>query len=385
MRAGEVDPRVLDALLGVGIAMSVALLILADPGRVDPEPAPAVAYLFAVGFGLLMAIRRRFSRLVLVLTVAGVFVYYALGFPPIGIALPGVAALYSASEQGHPWWSAAWSALLIGVAAYFRIAEGQPTAYLLGYELLTNVALAAAAIALGVSVRTRRRARAQAERIAALTSAEQQYLADQRLQTERVQIARDVHDVVGHTLSVVAVHANVADEAIGHDDEAAHHAVAQIRATTAETMGELRATVRLLRDPGTVAPGLAGLARLTDPAREAGLEVGTEVDVPEGALSGAIDAAAYRIVQESLTNVLRHARAHRVEISAEVADGRLHLSVVDDGVGAGRDAGSAAGAGGHGIAGMSERANLLGGTLTARPRQGGGFAVHAHLPARLDR
>ncbi|MBZ2197137.1 sensor histidine kinase [Occultella gossypii] len=381
---GDVDPRVLDVLLGVGIAMGVALVILADPGRIDPAPAPAAAYLFAVGFGLLMAVRRRHPRLVLVLTVIGIFVYYAIGFPPIGIALPASAALYSAAEQGHTSWAVALSALLTGVAAYFRIAEGQPTAYLLGYELLTNVALVAAAIALGVSVRARRQARVQAERIAALTSAEQQHRADQRLQTERVQIARDIHDVVGHTLSVVAVHANVADEAIGHDDEAAHRAVAQIRATTAETMGELRATVRLLRDPGTVAPGLAGLARLTDPAREAGLTVETAVDVSNGALSGAIDAAAYRIVQESLTNVLRHADAQRVEIAARVADGTLHLDVIDDGVGSVPEP-PAERAGGHGIAGMAERATLLGGTLTAGPREGGGFAVRALLPARLDR
>ncbi|WP_366246662.1 sensor histidine kinase, partial [Cellulosimicrobium cellulans] len=152
---------------------------------------------------------------------------------------------------------------------------------------------------------------------------------------------------------------------------------------------ELRATVKVLRGPVPAdtprgATSLAGLDALVRPARAAGLDVVLDVDVPPGALDGAIDAAAYRIVQESLTNVLRHADARSATVSAHVADGRLLLRVADDGVGtAARTDGADEHGAGQGVAGMTERAALLGGRLEARDAPDGGFVVEAELPARL--
>ncbi|SHN71665.1 Histidine kinase-, DNA gyrase B-, and HSP90-like ATPase [Geodermatophilus obscurus] len=397
-----VDQRLTDALLATTQALTVALVIAADlegTGR-----ATAGAYLFAVGFGGLVLAARRAPGTVLVLTVLAIFTYYSRNLPPIGIALPAVAALYRAADVGATRWAGGAAAVLVGVAAWARVAEGLPTTYLLSYELLTNVALVAAAIALGVSVRARRETRASQERLRTLTAVEQAREAERRLQAERVRIAQDLHDSVGHAMSVIALHGNVAAETIGRDDETARRAVAQIVAATSAQLRELRATVKLLRSPaagaerGTV--GLSGLGRLADNAREAGLAVDLDVDVAERCLDEAIGAAAYRIVQESLTNVLRHSRATRAAVTAGVRGDRLELVIADDGPsscpddgprprpgnGHRPDGGSSSddeAAGGAGLAGMRERAAVLGGQVRAGRGNGGGFVVHAVLPTRL--
>lgn len=373
------DPaRRADLALAVGTAVIVALTVGAG---VEAERDPSlVAYLFAVGFGAVLLLRRRWPVTVLVVTVLGIFVYYALGYPAIGQALPAAAALYSAAELGRTRSALAVGAVLVGVAAYFRVAEGLTTSYLLSYELLTNVALVAAAVALGVSVRVRRQARDDQERLRVAALAEQAADAERRLEAQRVRIARDLHDSIGHTVAVVAVHAGVAAEAVGHDDEVAAAAIARVREATGSTLRELRATVRLLRTSGdeavSGAAGLTGVVALADRAAAAGLDVDLHLDVPDDAVDGAIGAAAYRIVQEALTNVLRHAAAARVEVAAALDGDVLDVRVRDDGHGDG-------GGGGQGLRGMAERAGLLGGTLTSGPGADGGFLVHARLPVRL--
>jgi signal transduction histidine kinase len=365
--------------------LTVALVIAADlegTGRAIPG-----AYLFAVGFGALALVSRRAPRLVLALTVSCIFAYYALGFPPIGIALPAVAALYRAADVGALRWAVGAGTVLVAVAAWARVAEGLPTTYLLSYELLTNVALVAAAIALGVSVRARREARFSQQRLRALAAAEQAREAEGRLQAERVRIAQDLHDSVGHAMSVIALHGNVAAEAIGRDDEVARRAVEQIGVATSAQLRELRATVKLLRSPmGDAERGavsLSGLGRLADAAREAGVTVDLDLTVGEGCLDGAIEAAAYRIVQESLTNVIRHSGATRAAVTAGVRGDRLELVIADDGPGS-RTGGLSSAGSGQGLVGMRERAAVLGGQLTARRGPAGGFLVHAVLPMRLD-
>lgn len=391
-RPEEADPRLVEISLAVGIALAVAVAIAADlenTGTASPG-----AYLFAVGFGAFMLFRRRAPRVVLILTIVAIFAYYIFDFPPIGIALPAVAAFYSAAEAGHPRTAIVGGAVLTGVAAFFRIDEGLPPAYVLSYEFLTNVALVAAAIALGVSVRSRRETREHQARLRMLSVAEQQRAAEHRINAERMRIARDLHDLVGHTMSVIAVHGNVAAEAIGVDDAAAMRAVEQIREVTGRTMRELRATVKVLRTPALEettrgAVGLAGLTRLAELAAEAGVPVDLDVGVEPDQLDAAIDAAAYRIVQESLTNVIRHSGATRARVAAHLHAGRLELEISDNGRGRrqaepARDEDPTRTDGGQGIAGMKERAHLLGGELTADNGENGGFVVRARLPARLQ-
>lgn len=365
-----VDPRVTDVALAIAMALVVAVVIAADPDA--PRHAGPGAYLFAAGFGALVLLRRRLPRTVLVVTVLAVFAYYTFQFAPIGMALPAVAALYSAAEMGRTGWAVGGGAVLVAVATYYRV-TGTAEEYLTPYDLVTNLALVAAAIALGVAVRLSREARAH-----------QAHAAEQRLQAERLRIARDLHDVVGHNLSVIALHSGVAAEAVGRDDDAARGALEHVRQATSGTLHELRSTVRVLRAPvgdaaGPAPTGLAGVEALAASARATGLAVDVAVHVPDGVLDGAIDAAACRIVQESLTNALRHAAASRVAVSARVDGDRLAIRVSDDGRGAGP-----ALVPGSGIAGMRERAALLGGTLTTADAPGGGFVVAADLPVRLE-
>jgi len=365
-----VDPRVTDVALAIAMALVVAVVIAADPDAT--RHAGPGAYLFAAGFGALVLLRRRLPRTVLVVTVLAVFAYYTFQFAPIGMALPAVAALYSAAEMGRTGWAVGGGAVLVAVATYYRV-TGTAEEYLTPYDLVTNLALVAAAIALGVAVRLSREARAH-----------QAHAAEQRLQAERLRIARDLHDVVGHNLSVIALHSGVAAEAVGRDDDAARSALEHVRQATSGTLHELRSTVRVLRAPVGDAPrpaptGLAGVEALAASARATGLAVDVTLDVPDGALDGAIDAAAYRIAQESLTNALRHAAASRVTVSARVDGDRLAIRVSDDGRGAGP-----APVPGSGISGMRERAALLGGTLTTGDAPGGGFVVAADLPLRLE-
>lgn len=378
-----VDPRLVYALFGVGVALAVAVVIAADleeTGRAEPG-----AYLFAVGFGALMLGSRRAPRGVLALTVLGVFAYYFFEYPPIGIALPAVAALYAAAEAGRALWAVAASGVLVSVAAVALINEGRPVDFVISYEVLTNVALVATAIALGVSVRARREAREHLQRLHRLSVLDQARQAEHRLQEERIRIARDLHDLVGHTLSVIAVHNNVAAEAIGSDDAAARRAVRLIGETTSTTMRDLRATVRVLRSPETdadrQATGLCAVPALVRAAADAGLDIDLELDLPGGGLDGAVDAAGYRIVQESLTNVIRHAGATRAQVQASVHGDVLRLVVRDDGSGAA--GGLRAGAG---LLGMQERAAVLGGRVWfGAAEEGRGFAVHAELPVRVGR
>lgn len=366
-----------DIALALAMTLVVALVIAVDTDAV--QRTGAGAYLFAAGFGGLVLLRRRAPRTVLVVTVLAVFVYYALGFAPIGMALPAVAALYSAAELRHTGWAVGAGATLVAVSTYFRVVGDDTEDQLTPYDLVTNVALVAAAIALGVAVRLTHQAREYEARA-----------AEQRLQAERLRIARDLHDVVGHNLSVIALHSGVAAEAVGRDDDAVRGALEHVREATSGTLRELRSTVRVLRAPAGGSPetagpdaavptGLAGIDALADSARAAGLTVDVTLDVPPGLLDGGIDAAAYRVVQESLTNVLRHAGATRVAVTVRVTDGRLVLRVADDGGGAGPGL-----VPGSGLAGMRERVSVLGGELTAGDAPDGGFRVVAELPLRLE-
>lgn len=379
---GRAAPWLIDVLLGTAIALAIALIIATEQG--GQRPPDVLAYLFAAGFGALMLLRRAFPRTTLVVTVIGLFGYYTMDYPPIGVAIPVVAALYSAAEAGLMAWCVGAGCVVFGVSTFFRMREGEPLAYLLGYELVSNVALMAAAVALGDGVRNRRARRAEQEEIDRLTAEHLTREADRRIQGERENIARDLHDLVGHQMSVISLQSNVAAEAIGRDPGAASDAVDRIRAASGQTIQDLRATVRVLRSPpqqdaGRGVVSLADVETVFRSARAAGVRVTSEIEVAPSELSAAIDAAAYRIVQESLTNVIRHAGASHARVQAVLREGTLRVSVTDDG----RGRTTTEDRSGHGLAGMTERVRLLGGTLATRSEYGKGFAIEAELPARL--
>ena len=203
---------------------------------------------------------------------------------------------------------------------------------------------------------------------------------------ERLRIAREVHDIVAHSIGIIAIQAGSGRRVFDARPDQARDALAAIEATSRETLSGLRQMVTGLRraEPGTApwqpplgpAPGLADMDRLAATALDAGVRVEVDVDWrgSREPLPADIDLSAFRIIQEAVTNVVRHARTDQCRVSIGQQDGQLSIEVTDSGRG-----GSAAGTG-YGITGMRERAALLGGDFSAGPRPGGGFRVAARLP-----
>jgi signal transduction histidine kinase len=371
------QPVLADLGLGLVVAGVVAAAVSADVEGRGRLPDVG-AYLFALGFGLLMLFRRRWPVGTLLASTGLLGAYYTLDYPPIGLAVPLAAALYTVAEAGRLRWAVGVSALFVTASIYARLAEGDDPAYLFGYDLAATVLLIAAVIALGEAARARRGWQGEIRRRLRLAADEREREAARRVEEERVRIARELHDVLAHTVSVISIQADVAAEAVRDDPDAAEAALGEIRSSSREAMGELRATLGLLREgatePRAPVPGLAQLDRVVGAAAESGLDVRVTVEGEPVQLPAVVDAAAHRIVQESITNVLRHAAATRAEVRLGYAPGALTVTVTDDGRG-----GSANGAG-WGIKGMRERATVLGGELDAGERPGGGFAVTATLP-----
>ncbi|APU16497.1 MULTISPECIES: sensor histidine kinase [Actinoalloteichus] len=379
----EVPAWVLLVLTAVGQAVVLSLLVaIGTPGGA----ADAGAYLFACGLGAVLLARRHAPVAVLLTTLAAIFGYYILDYPPIGMAVPAVAALYFAAESGQLRWAIGAGLVLLGVSGFFRIAPENEPAQVLAYDLLTNAALVGCSIALAVTVRSRRQLREQQRRIVHLEREHARDQAEQRMQEERLRVARDLHDTVGHALTVVSVHANVAREAIGVDEDAAMRSLGNVTDATSRSLRELRSTVAMLRAPGAHeddarAPlRLAGIEDILDSARQAGLEVTAELIAEPPRVPATVAATVHRIVQEAVTNVIRHADATGVIVLTRIEDDTLRLRVQDDGrrgTRFGGDGGEQPS--GRGIAGMRERAALLGGTVTVRP-QAEGLLVEATFP-----
>lgn len=371
---GSVETRRGDLLLAALVAVVLAAVVTAAGSTYDDvEP---VAYLWAVGFGLLMLVRRDRPLLVLALTTVGFFSYYASGFPPIGVGVPMAAALYSAAEVGAVRAAIATGVVVLGLSTAYRLAVGQGTAFVLGYELVYHASLMAAAVALGHVVRVSRALRRRTDQVTGLLVRQGELDASARLREERLSLARELHDSLGHSLSVAGLYAQVAQEA-GSDRTAGTQALALVRESVLDGLAHLRRTVAVLRSPrpdDDQAPGLADVAGLMTAPRAAGYDTTVEVadvDVPES-----VGTAAYRVVQEAVTNAIRHSTGNRIEVRVAVdGDGPLEVTVRDDG----RTPGRLEVEPGHGLAGMRERLRTLGGTLDVTPGHSG-WTVRARIP-----
>ena len=198
---------------------------------------------------------------------------------------------------------------------------------------------------------------------------------------ERARIARELHDAVAHCVNVAVIHAEAAEELLDRDPERVREPLHRIQQSGREALVELRRALGALRQPDNAPtsspPGLAELPALVEPVRAAGLDVALRVDGRQRRLSPGLDLSAYRIVQEALTNTLKHAGAAHVDVVVRYGEHALELEIADDGA-AGRP--RRANGGGHGLVSMRERALLFGGELDAAPRRGGGFRVRARLP-----
>ncbi|MBY8872318.1 sensor histidine kinase [Micromonospora sp. PLK6-60] len=364
-----------DALLAVATFGLVAAAVAADGVAL---PRAALACGFGVGLGGLLLAARRWPVPALLATAAGILGYYVLDLPPVGLAAPAAAVLFRVAERGRVVPAAVVGGGLLAVSVAARLVEGDAVSVVVGVELGSEAALMLAVIALGDAVRNRRSLRAALVRQAVTAAEDQRREAARQVEAERLRIAREVHDTLGHTMSVITLQSAVAQEALVDDEPAqVSTALDAIRSVSGTAMAELRATLGTLRrepSPREPVPGPAQLAALVDGVRRGGLAVELRVDGAVDTLPAVVGATVYRVVQEALTNVLRHADATRVTVTIEATPERLSVAVVDDGRGA------SPGGPGQGLRGMSERVALLGGTVEAGRTGAAGFRVYVELP-----
>lgn len=352
----------------------------AGADQVGSARPDAVAYVLVTVAVVPLVWWRRLPVQVFGVTAAATAVYLALGYPFGPILFPGALAASGLAAR-RPLRSVALPAALVGLVALgtaagsWLVRSGPPTdGGLIG--IFTLLAWAGVWLALpcaiGVAVRVRGEANARVR-------AEQ---ARRAVSEERLAMAQEVHDVVGHGLAVIAMQAGVGLHVLDRNPRRAREALEAIRVTSREALDGLRGELETMRGRDATAlhrpgAGVAEVAALVDRVRSAGIDVRLDLDAATDDVPDRVDLAVYRIVQESLTNVLRHAGSSAAaHVAIRRDDGQLHVDVTDTG------RGTAAGAleDGSGIAGMRERAARLGGTLDASSRPGGGFAVRARLP-----
>ncbi|MET9441862.1 sensor histidine kinase [Streptomyces sp. NPDC006610] len=343
--------------------------------RAALDPFARVLLLAAAG---VLLWRQRCPRAVVFGNAAAVAVYLGAGYPYGPVLLTVAVACFGAIVRGRR--RAAWAALALLWATHLLVAHwlyrwlppsgDEPAAW--GQEAVI-AAWVAAITALSELVRVRREQRAR-ER------AESAQAARRRADEERLRIARELHDVLAHSISVIHVQAGVGLALLDSDPEQARTALTTIKAASKEALGEVRQVLDTLRTPGDAprapAPGLDRLPELVEQAASAGLAVEVEGEPPR--LPPGTDLTAFRILQEALTNVVRHSGSRHARVRLDQDGGALRLRVDDDGPATGAEAGGS----GNGLAGMRERAAALGGAIEAGPRPDGGFRVLAVLPLR---
>ena len=366
--------RAISLVTGVVLGVALVLVTSQQVADADSKSIDAVALGLCLVTGLALAFRRSHPREQFLVAISATIAYAALDYPggPIFVvAFASALAMVAERRSLMPVAFAGGAALIAVQFAVYGWAL-----HLFGFAAVWFVGTAL----FGEAVRLRREQQRTTEARAEFAERSREEEARRRVAEERLRIARDVHDVVGHSLATIALQAGVAEHLLDDREPKARESMATIRRLSKEALAEVSAMLGVLRaDDGAErapTPDLAGVIGLVEDMRAAGLDVELELDdrpVPE-----VVGGAAYRIVQESLTNVVRHAgpdAAARVRVAA--TDGAVEIEVTDNGQGASpgtRD--------GNGLTGMRERAAALGGSFSAGSAPGGGFRVQALLPAR---
>jgi signal transduction histidine kinase len=365
----------LAAAVGI-IQLSVTLTLAHNQEGRDSIDALAVILLLAGPAALYWY--RRAPVAVMVATLVPALAYWTLDYPRGLVFLACVVAFVAAVLAGHR--VAAWSTLFVAWAGVLWLPD------LLGDAAAPTVSkaigLAVWLILLAAFVEI---ARVKRERHLELERTEKQKAlahADQ----ERLLIARELHDVLAHNVSLINVQAGVALHLLDEQPDRARPALEAIKNASSETLREMRSVLDILRRPGEQPPrsptaGVAGLDELVSRTQAAGISVDARVTGEPRGLPASVDLAVYRIVQEALTNVARHAHPAAALVSLAYGDDAIEVVVEDDGL----RAGEANGSGGNGIAGMRERVTTLGGEFAAGPRPDVGFRVRARLPLDGER
>jgi len=381
------DPRVVDLFVAAVVAIPTTMDAWFNiPGT---RQADAVTYLLVVvSIGALL-FRRRWPGPVAIVCGLALTAWYLLGHHGEALNLPTIVALYTIAVQGDRRRSLIVGVIAVTWSAAVALSVSEPA-----NAPILEMVWPVIALLLGENVRNRRELLNEYARRAELAEIDRERESRRRVEEERLRIAREFHDVVAHTVTAMNVQAGVAIDAFDSRPDVARRALQQVRASGREALQELRATIAVLRgddtasEPAKPAPHTGQLEELVGLSRSAGLEVTLNVNTEGDDLPSVIELAAYRIVQEALTNVIRHAEARNAAVTITREQGSVVVDVVDDGTTRnGRPEGERGDATqeGYGLAGMAERAAAIGGRVEHGPQAGGGFRVHAVLPVEGDR
>jgi signal transduction histidine kinase len=367
------------------VAVELSVVTGGGPGAAKLD---AVAYLLGGVLVLPVLLRNRYPRFELLACSVLLLLYYTFDRRDISPAPLLSVPLYDAAAAGFlvaaiviPAFYMAIGLVVVELSNHYGLVE-------LINNFLPSFVVLALAIMLGDTVRSRRALAAETAERLRVAHEEREAEAARRVAEERLRIARDLHDTVAHSMATITVQAGSALHVLGDRDARLRGALTAIRETSKHALREMRATLGQLRqgsENGAIQPAPGGLDRLPalqDAVTAAGAPVTIAVEGDQRQLPASVDEVAYRIVQESLTNVLRHAGpAARATVRLCYEPTALGITVIDDGAGAATAAPDGDGlSAGHGLTGMAERAAAVGGQVTAGPRGAGGFEVSARLP-----
>jgi len=375
-------PAVTDLL----ITLPIAALMLAEIYGITTFGPPPENRLAAIVVGCVGVLPLAFRRpaplgtLLLLLAAPMAGTWIASDYQPFSLFLAWVVGLYTVGAH-EPNDRALWGLLATAMMTGFVAAAG-------GFEDQSSVIslwiFLGAAWGLGRAIRSRELRAHALQAHADHLAADQEVRSERAVAEERARIARELHDVIAHGVSVMVVQAGAAQRVLSHEPERAREALSSIETSGRQALVELRRMLGVLRASDVHAsvepqPVLARVGELMEHVRDAGIEAELHIHGEPHRLSASADLAGYRIVQEALTNVIKHAGASAVDVTVHYLPQALELSVRDNGDGPRND-----NAPGHGLVGMRERVGMFGGTLTAGKAQEGGFAVVAHIPLEGD-
>jgi signal transduction histidine kinase len=387
LRRLRANPWWFDSALALAAAgLSTAIFVFDPAFRGLPRGR------FVLGCGLVLlhtvplAARRRFPLAVLATSVASGLAFAALDLSPDLLWMTFLVAVYSVAAYGSRWVSLAG----LVVAEVGSVANQLTPGRFQAPTVISNALLIAAVWLLGHFVGVRRVYVGQLEERTAELEQAREELARRAVIEERLRLARELHDVVAHAMSVIAVQSGVGAHIANTQPEEAAKALVAIEATSRGALEELRRLLGVLRQEdepqGDLAPvpGLADLDSLLAEVSKAGLAVKLRVNGTRPPVPAGVDLSAYRIVQEALTNVVKHAGPAHAQVTIGYRDQDVTVEVTDDGQGAVTAAGDGRAGTGHGLIGMRERVQAFGGDLQTGPRPGGGFRVAARLPLAVE-
>lgn len=381
-RMRTVDPSKVDWFWALAFFVAIEIEIPVG-GRFSPDNVPT--QLSALAVSLPLAWRRRAPVAATTVVMGGVVTQFAIQDDALGTSL--VAAWFVVwSAARHSERPRAGASLAIALAGFWTAAALPPTAgltYILGDAVwATSVTLVV--WGLGRALRSRRLLTLTLAERADRLESEQEERAQLAVADERGRIARELHDIVAHNVSTMVVQAGAGKRVLERDPARAREAFASIESSGRQALAEMRRLLGILRTDRdglglAPQPGLERLDALIDQVRQAGLPVELTVVGKLQILPSGIDVSAYRILQEGLTNAIKHAGPAHAEVVVRYGDRQLDLAILDDGRGVDESADNGDRQG-HGLVGMQERVNLYGGTLETGSRMGGGYAVRASLP-----